>query len=1093
MKTHTNNFKNKICLHGRELDSKITYQTNGETIELGNEQLNSVTPHYEANILKSVMKQLDVDSNVDIPIGTEINYKFGLKIHEPYDEPYTIVGSTSQEGTPTPENPSNIITKTGHITETINNEQYEFDLGDIELCKIGDHEDVIFKNETTSPYYDNTLDLDSWYIKKNVGKVVLDGTNVAFTQQSASSNNVIWMTGASYNISNNTTLLSNYFQVVNSSTAYNNDIVGAYFENSRIKCGFGLSTNLTTLELANEWLSENNVLIYYPLATPTYTKITDNTLLDQLNSVGQPYEYLNFGNYIVYSTERQEDTNSFKLVCYDKMLYMMVDYVSLGITYPITIRDYINTICTSFGLTFKNANSTFANYDKQIQQELYLDNGGNSLNYKFRDVLDELAQVTGSTICINEDDDQLEIRYITTTNDTINENYFKDINVEFGKKYGPVNSIVLSRSAETDNVYLTDEQSVAQNGLCEIKIVDNQIMNWNDRSDYLADLLSVLGGLEYYLNDYSSTGIMYYNLCDRYTAQIGENYYSCVMFNDEASITQGLYENVHTDMPKESETDYSKADKTDRKINQTYLIVDKQNQEIQSVITQTVDTGNPDSVVNKVSIISQKVDELTSQISDIADLTISGESSYATFNLARINESEPIMLKVHPTTENISYLYPRSNLYPSDTLYMPDRIIRFANTTTNENFDYVLPDDLLYYDSTHYDEFYLDYESQTCQVTKRCKYNADGTVGLLDNEVVNTYTYPTINLTEGDYTISINGYSYGYLFARLMSQNIYTSQFYTKAETNSLISQTSQSINLSVDTKLSNYSTTTEMNSAISIKANEINSTVATKVGNNEVISKINQSAEQITINANKLNLQGYITATDLSTSGSTTINGANIQTGTLSASQITTGTLNGNNVSITNLNASNIKSGTLTSRAINNGSGTFSVSTGGSIYARSGTIGGWSLASSKLYGTYNNTQYAIRPYGIDDETNSRSIGWSQVITSSDRRLKNKIKKIEDKYNRFFDDLKPVTFYFNEGIQDNKKHIGFISQDVLESQKLINEDLSMVDMPDKSKYYNLDKREIIALNTWQIQLLKKQVQEQQKQIDELKKIIKEMK
>ena len=59
----------------------------------------------------------------------------------------------------------------------------------------------------------------------------------------------------------------------------------------------------------------------------------------------------------------------------------------------------------------------------------------------------------------------------------------KDVNVDFGQKYGAINSIVLSRSGESDNVYLRDEESVAQNGLTEIKIVDNQIMNFNNRSE----------------------------------------------------------------------------------------------------------------------------------------------------------------------------------------------------------------------------------------------------------------------------------------------------------------------------------------------------------------------------------------------------------------------------------------------------------------------------------------------------------------------------------------------------------------------------------------------------------------------------------
>lgn len=386
MKIHTNSYKNNVKLFGREIDSKIIYTLNGETIELGKSELNSVSPHFRSDILKSTMKQLDIDSNVEIPLNTILSYQFGVKIDD-------------------------------------------------------------------------------------------------------------------------------------------------------------------------------------------------------------SYEYLNYGNYVVYKVEKQEDTRSYKITCYDKMLYSMVDYESMNITYPITIKNYIDAICTHLGLTFKNASDEFVNYDKVIQNELYLDNEGNSLGYTFRDVFDELAQVTASTICINENDDELEIRYITNTGDTIDETFFKDINVNFGEKYGPVNSIVLSR-AESDNVYLRDEDSVTQNGLCEIKITDNQIMNFNDRSDYLPAILNKLDGLEYYLNDFSSTGITFYEICDRYNVEIFGNTYSCVMFNDEINITQGLEENVYTELPEQSETDYTKVDKTDRKINQAYIMIDKQNQKIQLLVNKVIDVSN---------------------------------------------------------------------------------------------------------------------------------------------------------------------------------------------------------------------------------------------------------------------------------------------------------------------------------------------------------------------------------------------------------------------------------------------------------------------------------------------------------------------
>ena len=67
--------------------------------------------------------------------------------------------------------------------------------------------------------------------------------------------------------------------------------------------------------------------------------------------------------------------------------------------------------------------------------------------------------------------------------------------------------------------------------------------------------------------------------------------------------------------------------------------------------------------------------------------------------------------------------------------------------------------------------------------------------------------------------------------------------------------------NKATDEKLTEYSTTEEMNSAIKVKADAIESTVSEKVGSDEIISKINQSAEKVSINAEKISLNGAVTA----------------------------------------------------------------------------------------------------------------------------------------------------------------------------------------------------------------------------------------
>ena len=682
--------------------------------------------------------------------------------------------------------------------------------------------------------------------------------------------------------------------------------------------------------------------------------------------VNGSYEYIDYGNYIVFESEKEEDKDVYRILCYDKMLNSMIPYEGVNRSFPMNVREFLNAICVKLGLTLDS--TEFTNYTQTIAGDIY-----EGLGYTYRDILDEIAQVAGGVICIN-DNDHVEVRYINNTNDTIDEEYLKDVNVNFGQKYGSVNSIVLSRSAESDNVYIRDEESIAENGLCEIKIKDNQIMNFNNRSEFLPGLLDALGGLEYYINNFSSTGILYYDLLDRYNVQVGENTYSCVLFNDEINITTGLEEIIYTEIPEQSETDYTKADKTDRKINQTYLIVDKQNQTIESVVN-TVTQQN-----NKISQITQTVDSLNSKISDIADITIAGETDYADLELQGINESEPIDIRVHPVLENISYIYPSTGLFPSSQTYMKVRTIRFIRTyeeegeTKTQSIDYILPDDLLWYDNEHYDEFYLNYDSETCQVTKRCKYNADGTVSLLNEEVVTDYDYPRILLGDGDYEIKLLGYTTGYLYIRLMSKNMYTSQFATRAEVTSEITQTAQQIQLEVSETYETKNNATTNYSRLTQTANSLTSTVSTKVGNNEIISKINQSAEAITINANKISLAGKtialtsdnikITSNNFSvnSNGDITARNANI-TGTINASS---GTIGGFTIGSTDISAE----GGAYRVFIGNGSGTYAdflvvrtgsngnyqypfyVRSNGTMYASNATISGNITATS---GTFQN------------------------------------------------------------------------------------------------------------------------------------------
>lgn len=101
--------------------------------------------------------------------------------------------------------------------------------------------------------------------------------------------------------------------------------------------------------------------------------------------------------------------------------------------------------------------------------------------------------------------------------------------------------------------------------------------------------------------------------------------------------------------------------------------------------------------------------------------------------------------------------------------------------------------------------------------------------------------------------------------------------------------------NKATDEKLTEYSTTEQMNSAIKVKADAIESTVSKKVGSNEIISKINQSAESVSINASKISLNGAVTANSkfkINTDGSVETKALKVTGGSLTI---------GNNCEITN------------------------------------------------------------------------------------------------------------------------------------------------------------------------------------------------
>ena len=368
--------------------------------------------------------------------------------------------------------------------------------------------------------------------------------------------------------------------------------------------------------------------------------------------VNNSNENLLFNDFYVNKVEQQKDKKSWLVTCYDKMIETMKDYESfyvattdttftndknyyvyyngkylrylgdrtlnpttLGLyqsAFPMTIKDYILAICNRLNITTMNISQETGNFLKQVTSEHYVDVDGNSMGYTYRDVLNEIAGALGEFLYI--EGSYLTHKSFLTTNDTINEEYFNDKNVTIGKKIGPYNVVVLSRANDSDNIHYP---STLPSNPIEFKISNNLILEQDNRSEFIQGIYNRINNLEFYVNDFATKGIMYYELGDKYNVSIDGNTYPCLMLNDDITITTGLKENIYTKEPQQSVTDYkysSTTDKVEISSRNAKILVDKAN----GRIDQIVEAVGEDGEVTTASIV-QSINDSGSSIKLNAD------------------------------------------------------------------------------------------------------------------------------------------------------------------------------------------------------------------------------------------------------------------------------------------------------------------------------------------------------------------------------------------------------------------------------------------------------------------------------------------
>jgi len=152
----------------------------------------------------------------------------------------------------------------------------------IELCKIGTYQDYIYKEN------------GKWYLHKEIGKVVLNGSENWSISNSGTANWYYLANISSKIITPNIPFgnsLSNYYQnndIANGNTQIGFNILSNGTSLTNIRVRYGTEDTTTNYK---KWLSTNNVIVYSPLATPTNIPIEDTTLIEQIEALKNATSY----------------------------------------------------------------------------------------------------------------------------------------------------------------------------------------------------------------------------------------------------------------------------------------------------------------------------------------------------------------------------------------------------------------------------------------------------------------------------------------------------------------------------------------------------------------------------------------------------------------------------------------------------------------------------------------------------------------------------------------------------------------------------------------------------------------------------------
>ena len=316
--------------------------------------------------------------------------------------------------------------------------------------------------------------------------------------------------------------------------------------------------------------------------------------------------YYSLGNFLITkpSDDAVKDKTSFEAMDYTKKFNKEFD--ATGLTFPCTALQLAQFCCQKCGVEL--GSTSFTNSSFVIDSNQY------ETGDTFRKVMQDIGKLAYSWVRIGWDNKcYIDFSFSSTVADTnkIGTSNYYDLTVQ-SEQFGPVNRVVIGMSdIEGENVVLEDSTSIAQNGVCELQIMDNNLTYTPELRQQAITSANKLFGLSFVPVEINTTGHPW--LLGKETVEIEKldgTKIKTIPFDRNIEYRGHIKTKLVSKADTKTETEYKNPGTLETAIKQTRIIVNKQEQEISQVIQQQ------ESQTELINSVQDSIDNLTEQINE---------------------------------------------------------------------------------------------------------------------------------------------------------------------------------------------------------------------------------------------------------------------------------------------------------------------------------------------------------------------------------------------------------------------------------------------------------------------------------------------